>query len=246
MTADTLVIVPTKGRSHLIPRLLDSIESTAVDEVDIVLVVCAAEVPSYSHLLEHQHGFDVWILTAEDDATYPSKVNQAAKKYAHRYRYFAIWNDEHEAITPGWDQAFKAAIGDEPFGLAYGPDGVWEEGQVPAAPFLTTSMQTALGWVALPGLQHILVDNVWMDLAASTGALHFLPEVRIQHHHLDIGEAEPDATYAETQNNEARNQQDRETWWAWLGDQVTPELETVPGSPRAADVERLRALWGPA
>lgn len=173
----------------------------------------------------------VSVLQVPDDYAYPEKLNKAAAEHAFEYRYLALFNDDHEPITPGWDVAMKAALSNDPFGVAYGPDGVWEEGQVPTAPMITSSMYTALGWIALPGLHHILVDNVWMDLAKATGTLHFLPDVRIQHHHIDNGEAPMDATYAETQNNEVRNQEDRETWWAWLG------------GPMLQDVVKLKGLW---
>lgn len=208
------------------PRLVDSIQRHSEEQPAIYLVVDEAETPAYLAAIEpYAH---VSIFFVKNGSTYPEKLNTAADTLAPHFRYMALLNDDHEVMTPDWDRLFKGALGDDPFGVAYGPDGVWEDGQVPTAPFITTSMHRALGWVALPGLQHILVDNVWMDLAKRLDTLHFLPEVRIQHHHLDNGEAAMDATYAETQNNEARNQADRERWWEWMGsstDGIQPDSE---------------------
>jgi hypothetical protein len=237
--ADTLVIVPTKGRPQQFVRLVRAIWDTAAEPVDILALHSPGDFQNYrEHLSAMQHDAKpLWPLRsvtvpAEFDS-YSGKLARAAtamRKYVTSHRFLAVLNDDHEPVTSGWDRAFKDAIGNESFAVAYGPDGVWEDGQVPTAPFLTSSIVTALGWIALPGLQHILIDNVWMELAQGTDTLHFLRDVRIQHHHVDNGEAKWDATYRETQNNEPRNQQDRERWWAWQAD------------GRESDIAKLRAL----
>jgi hypothetical protein len=226
---DLCVIVPSKGRAHYIPRFLGGIDR-ADSAVDVLLVVCASDLPDYIDFTKRDN---VNILVVDDDFTYPMKLNAGAQLVADNYTYLALWNDDHEAITPGWDTQMKAALGDDHYGVAYGPDGIWEDGQVPTAPMLTSKMYTTLGWVALPGLHHILVDNVWMDLARGCGTLHFLPDVRIQHHHHLNGEAELDDTYAETNMQPERDDEDRTRYWDW-------EL-----TDKEADIQKLRFLWLP-
>lgn len=235
---DLIAIVPTKGRPHLIPRLVNGIHATAGEPVDVMLVICESEWPVYAAVVkELQAAHPDRLLSpmlVKDDATYPSKLNDAGQYLQSSggdYHFYALFNDDHEPVTPGWDVALKDAIGDEYFAVAYGPDGVWEEGQVPTAPVVTASLFETLGYLALPTLGHILVDNVWMDLARWCGTLHFLPEVRIQHHHIDNGEAEPDATYLETQNNDERNARDREVYASWFTED------------RWVEGDKLRALW---
>jgi hypothetical protein len=240
MSSDTLAIVPTKGRPQFMKRLISSIRRSAHENIDIELVICESEGAIYSETIEtlrwmaanvNDGYFDgVFMTVVHDTATYVEKINYAAEEYADRYKYLFIPNDDHEVMTPGFDVAFKEAIGDAPFGLAYGFDGIWTEGQVATAPFMTASIWSALGYVALPSLFHILVDNVWVDLAKDQGACHYLPEVLVQHHHIDNGEAEHDATYAETNGNEQRNQHDREAWWEWLA------------NGRITDAAKLRSL----
>jgi hypothetical protein len=239
--SDTLVVIPTKGRPAQLERLVNSLWKTAAEPVDILLVLSEGEQELYNETVSQLWAYTPSLhinfdsMFVASDATYPDKLNATVdfiREGGHRYVF--VPNDDHEAITVGWDRAYKDLIGDEPFGLAYGPDGVWEDGQVPSAPFLTATFVTTLGFLALPGLQHILVDNVWMDLAKALSVCHFTRDVRIQHHHLDNGEAEVDDTYRETQHNDARNREDRMVWWRWL-----------ESSERLAQEKSLAALWSP-
>jgi hypothetical protein len=237
MSADTVVIVPTRGRPAGFERLVRSIWATQSEATDIVGVINLDDLANYEETLDRLRldlpggRSGLWVHSAANDLAYRGKINDAAWSLAGDYRFMFIPNDDHEVLTPGWDRAFKDAIGDEPFGLAYGNDSIWVEGQVPTAPFLTTSLHSTLGWTANPELEHILIDNTWLDLARWCGTAHYLPEVMTVHHHLDNGEAEMDATYAETQHNEARNEADRAAYRDWYENR------------RWIEGDRLRALW---
>jgi len=209
--SDLAIIVPTKGRPKLARRLVHAIERTAHEDYELVFVVNASEAAVYDRVLA---GRNCVMLLVPDDSTYPSKLNHAAEQFHRSYRYLALLNDDHEPQTPGWDVKLKNAIGDEAFGIAYGPDGIWEDGRIPSAPVITSSMYERLGWVALPGLHHILVDNVWWDLSEALGTRHFLPDVRIQHHHYTTGAAVKDETYIET-SNQGHQDEDSVTYFAW-------------------------------
>lgn len=237
--ADTLTIVPTRGRPDLAGRLVKSIWANADGPMDIVLVVNRDELSLYVDRLKrlgwHGRGNDSLIIhEVSNFLGYAGKIDVAASIWAKKYRYMFIPNDDHEVMTAHFDTAFKTVIRDEPYGLAYGQDGMWKAGEVPTAPFMTTSFRLTLGWTCLPGLQHILIDNVWMDLAKALRVCHYLPEVEVLHRHVDNGLAVMDDTYRETQNNEPRNQQDRERWWEWLESDERTENE-----------QALANLWKP-
>lgn len=238
---ETLVILPTRGRPEGAGRLIRSIWKNQADPTAIWMTVNEDDAENYRALASELHDelpvlSAFWFLIVPNDLAYPGKINYAAVAVAKHPepKYLFIPNDDHEVLTPDFDRIFKDAIGDVPFGLAFGNDGIWTEGQTPTAPFISGSIATTLGWAALPGLGHILVDNVWLDLARWTGTSHFLPDVSVQHHHLDNGEAEKDATYAETQNNEERNESDRQVYADWYHHQ------------RWIDGDLLRALWNGA
>ena len=216
--SDLLIIVPSKRRPTNVTRLVDAIHATAAEPVDILVVVCSNEVTEYEAAIAT---FDktVGILIVDDDFEYPQKLNAAAAATADQYRYLGLFNDDHVPESPGWDTKLKTALADDAFGVAYAPDGIWEDGQVPTAPLITSSMQLTLGWVALPGLHHILVDNVWKELAEACGTLHFLRDVRIQHHHRTNGLALDDQTYRDTADgNRAGQDSDRYDAWKQSGE----------------------------
>jgi hypothetical protein len=222
--SDTLVIVPTKGRPHLIQPQYEAIYATVSEPVDIVYVICESDWPNYQEVTD---AIPENVLVVGDDATYPSKLNAAAEAFADQYKYLVLFNDEHRPETVGWDARFKEALGDESYGIAYGYDGIWPEGTIPSAPMLPASMYAKLGWVALPGLHHILVDNVWLELARAVGTIHFFPDVHVIHHHRNIG-AQDDATYRETNDNQAHQDEDSATYYEWMrGDGFRDAVEKL-------------------
>lgn len=239
MTADLLIVVPTKGRTRMIRRLYESIVAHSIEEADILLLVGWNEYDEYAvevARIKQSIHFELSILPVGDvDATYPEKLNLGGRFAIEDggYNYLALFNDEHEVMTYGWDTRFKEVLRGQPFGIAYGPDGIWANGEIPSAPMITVSMYRALGWVALPGLWHILVDNVWKDLATACGTCFFLPDVLIKHHHRQLTGA-TDATYAETNDIQWRQDADSATYYAWKDHQGEWD-----------DVAKLKELWLP-
>jgi len=202
-----MILVPSRGRPENVRRLWNAIQNTAAEPV---------------HL---------FVRTDDDDIRYPflesvtyhrgprlrlgGTYNEMAATVYQSYRFLGLWNDDHLPTTPGWDVAMKAAI-TEPFGVSYAPDGNWENGELPTAPIVTSSMFEALGWVCLPGLTHWFVDNVWKTLGEDTKSLHFLPKVRVEHYHRVNGKAEDDQTYRDANDNHAQNHSDASRYHQWL------------------------------
>lgn len=203
-----LVIVPSRGRPGNVERLRNAIRDTAVLSPDIVVCLDDDDEANYPRL---------------DDVTYmisPRKrlaewQNAAAAEHAHAYDYLALFGDDVVPETPGWDALLIAGIEHLPFGVAYGDDGIQHAG-LPTHPIVPSSMYEALGWIALPGIKHLYLDNVWKALGEATGTLYYDDFVKIPHLHRNLGLAPADRTYFEANDTE-QAEYDRLRFEEWLG-----------------------------
>jgi hypothetical protein len=83
----------------------------------------------------------------------------------------------------------------------------------------------ALGWMALPALDHYYIDNVWHELAAHARCLAYCPDVVVEHaHFLRDKTVEHDATYKET---EQRFWPDQAAFQTWEAAQMAVDVITV-------------------
>lgn len=95
--------------------------------------------------------------------------------------------DDHRFRTEGWDTAIRAKLLAEP-GVAYAYDGfrsAWA-----SAWWTNMVIVRTLGWLAVPGSMHLTIDDVFMDIGAGLGRLHFMPEILIEHLHPAGGKVE--------------------------------------------------------
>ena len=67
-----------------------------------------------------------------------------------------------------------------------------------------------MGWVALPGLDRLYIDTVWLRIAQARGICRFLSDVVVSHHHFSNGKAMMDKTYRKP--NKIR---DKEIYTEW-------------------------------
>lgn len=95
--------------------------------------------------------------------------------------------DDHRFITPGWDVAIRDKLLAEP-GVAYAYDGfrsAWA-----SAWWTNMIIVRTLGWLAVPGSMHLTIDDVFMDIGAGLGRLHFMDHLLIEHLHPAGGKVE--------------------------------------------------------
>lgn len=219
-----LVIVPSRGRPHNVQRLVDAIRATATTDPTIIIGLDEDDEANYPRL-------DGVRYSVGPRTRFCRTVNDIAVEEGPRYDYLAILGDDVVPETVGWDEQLIAAIADDPFGIAYGADGNWPNGELPTHIVVTSSMVEALGWVCVPVLAHLCADLGWKDLAEATGTLHYLPAVSMQHLHRWGDRAPDDQTYREANGTE-QAAQDHTAYQEW---RESPAFDDA--------VAALRALW---
>lgn len=138
-------------------------------------------------------------------------------------RVVASIGDDHRLVGD-WETQVLDAVGDGP-AIVYGDDGIQGEA-LPTACFVSAVIVDALGWMCLPGLEHLYCDNVWKVLGEKAGVLRYLPDMSTPHLHPVAGKAEWDDSYRES-NHPAKYEADRRVFEAWLANGADRDAATV-------------------
>jgi hypothetical protein len=132
--------------------------------------------------------------------------NQAFTRHPDR-EWYGILCDDVVPETDCFDLRLIEAAGSD--GFAFGDDGI--NGGKHATHFVIGGdLVRSVGWLSLPGLDRIYIDTVWNDIARSRDVHHYIPHVKLTHHHFSNGKALFDQTYRKT-----RKDHDRALYEAW-------------------------------
>ncbi len=224
--AELVVIVPSRGRPGNVAALAEDFAATAGFEARMVVAVDDDDprLPEYERM-------PIWELPqfhlrVGRRLRLGGTLNEVAAEYVGWYDVIGFMGDDHRPRTEGWALEVLTEQRWPNSSIVYGDDKLQGE-RLPTAVFMHTWVIRALGWMALPGLTHLYVDNVWLELGRAAGILRYLPNVVIEHMHPAAGKAPRDAGYDEA-NAPAVDAADRAVFEHWRDEQL------------AADVERLR------
>jgi hypothetical protein len=229
-----VVIVPTRGRPHNIPPLIEAFDATTTAETWLQVAVDGDP--------EHQQDYaEAWDeLALLDDAVYQlwigsqrlgmcARLNNATTSVLDEQcdptdrLILGFMGDDHRPRTVGWDQAIIDAM--PPLGVVYCDDGFQGE-NLPTSVFMDAELVRRLGWMVPPGIGHLFCDNAWKALGEALGTLAYLPDVLIEHMHPHAEKAPMDAGYAEV--NSARQwEADEAAFRRWLAADLARDVARV-------------------
>ena len=207
----SLALIPSRGRPDAAKELADNFAETAlitkliyaVDEDDATL-------DRYKELL----GEDMVAVTPSAGVrgvVYP--LNYWIRQYKNDYDYFAFMGDDHRPRTKGWDIVFAKVI-DMGADIVYGDD-LFQGKNLATAGMISARVVKAFNGMAPDVLQHLYIDNFWMQIGYDLKTLYYCPEVIIEHLHYINGKAEKDELYTVI-NSEERYQVDGQKFKAYV------------------------------
>jgi len=125
-------------------------------------------------------------------------ANELAVPRAGQYRFIGALGDDNVPETPGWDTRVMAALESTPF--AFGNDlyPLRPPGTQVTHVFTRAEVIAALGYLGVPALAHMYVDDAWGAWGRACG-ITFLADVIIRHQHFTTGAAPIDDTYRAAQ-----------------------------------------------
>ena len=230
---DLLVIVPTRGRPHAIPEIVQAWDDTAATAH--VLFAVDTDDPELAAYKKHAAAYkaDPRVrFTFGKRRRLVGTLNAQAVKAAKQYRYLAFLGDDHRprpAAMP-WDARIRECLSGGP-GIVYGNDLL--QGEVMAtAVAMTSDIVSTLGYMAPSSLVHLCVDLVWVEWGRGMGRITYLPDMVIEHLHPAAQKSDMDSVYEECNSQEQ------------VASDSAAYYEYRDGGGLAADVSKLRALVG--
>jgi hypothetical protein len=179
MSADLVVIVPTRGRPHAARELRQAFRDTSTGNTELVFAVDSDDPtrPEYGHddvIVAPGPSNMVTTLNYVASALLPPRIGRPFG--------VAFMGDDHRPRSAGWDSAYLETLCELRTGLVYGDDLVQGE-SLPTQIAMTSDIIRAVGYMAPPDLVHLFVDNFWMSLGRLAGCLRYRPDVVIEHVH---------------------------------------------------------------
>lgn len=180
---DILIIVPSFKRQKKIMECINAWRETTSGKSDFLLVLESKDdgYPTASDIM----------VKVGDYGCVGKAMNEAFKAYPN-YKFYAHINDDHHFRTKGWEEMVMEALKNG--GFAYGNDLLQGE-KLASAVIISGDIVRKLGYMAVPELTHLYLDDCWMDLGRKINKLFYLPEVVIEHMHPGAGKATMDEEY---------------------------------------------------
>ncbi|MFE0470495.1 hypothetical protein ACFW2V_02615 [Streptomyces sp. NPDC058947] len=203
MADDLLVIIPTRGRPHAIPEIMQAWDDTGAT-ADVLFAVDTDD-PELAAYKKHAATLKADIrvrFTFGKRRRLVGTLNQQAVKAAKTYRFLAFLGDDHRprpADRP-WDARIRECLSGGP-GIVYGNDLLQGEAMATAVA-MTSDIVETLGYMAPPAMEHLCVDLCWVDWGRGMGRITYLDDMVIEHLHPANGKAETDAGYEEANSSD--------------------------------------------
>lgn len=223
---ELLVIVPTRGRPHNIPRILDAWDKTNAHEHAELLLAVDADDPRH-HVYQAFRSPDCLVLDHPVHVPMVTKLNDTARYSltVHDWPYVAFMGDDHVPRTKDWTERYVEELRELGTGVVYGDDLV--QGRKLCTQWaMTTDIVRALGRMVPAPVEHMYCDNSIMDLARALDRLRFLPDVQIEHKHPVAGRGAWDAGYARV-NSREQYRRDHASYTQWRENDMQRDVALI-------------------
>lgn len=218
MTADLLIIVPTRRRRANVERFIEAFDATREARTDLLILADDGD-GSYDGLTLPAR----CDLVSQERAQLGPKINRYAVPLAQIYPAIGFLADDCVPETPGWDATLLSYL-DVP-GIAYPENG--RRRDIGEHQVISSQIIRALGWYFEPSLMHYWTDTVLADLGRAAGCYRYVPEAVVTHRHYDCG-GRHDEVYAESV--EANGSSDAIAYQHWRAQRMAADIETVRGA----------------
>lgn len=199
---DLIVLIPSRGRPQSVAPLREAFANTCTLDTRLIFVVddddetlddymaeVSADVPGF---------YRAELGAMEDSHSMVYALNGAAMMVINTFipapYAIAFMGDDHRPRTKGWDEVYLNELSELGSGLVYGNDLLQCE-RLPTQVAMTADIIKAIGAMAPPSLQHLAVDNFWLELGHGANCITYLPDVVVEHLHPFADKADMDDGY---------------------------------------------------
>lgn len=228
---ELVVLVPTRSRPHLVPRMVDAWFKTGafgVAELHFVIDQDDMSFDQYRRMFDRYPSVNYGIRP-EWQPMVP-KLNYGAVLAAEHATNVAFMGDDHVPRTEMWAHKLIAAHLAHGPSIAYGRDG-FQDKALPTWWSMSSSIIGKLGRMVPAPVQHLYCDNAVKMLGEEIERLVYLEDVLIEHMHPIAGKAKMDDQYVRV-NRKQQYARDEAAFRGWMAD----------GLDR--DARLLASIWG--
>lgn len=223
MTAELIVIVPTRSRPHNVGPVVKAWQDTDAfrhgAELHFVIDGDDPEYDAYDAVLSEVRDMAsyndrsiTWAVHGTWQPLVP-KLNSAAAELLLWAPYaLGFAGDDHLPRTKGWVRRYLSALREPGAAIVHGNDG-YQGGNLPTEWAVRADVVRAVGMVPAP-VEHLYCDNAVRDLGNATYSLRYLDDVSIEHMHPVAGKADDDEQYQRV-NGRQQYRGDRRAYREW-------------------------------
>jgi len=231
---DLAILVPSRGRPKSVTRLTEACKALCTSDYQLVWAFDDDD-PDLTENMERAHWTAAPYIFHGARQGLAAWTNEMWRELEGEFRFFASIGDDHEPLTPRWDDLMIAALETNGGGFAYcdngHPDPNWPEMCVVSAEILSE-----LGWFAEPTMLHYCIDVVWRDLGEAAGCLYYLPDVVMLHHNWALHPGRPELRDQTYWDNQLRGREDVHAHETWQDKRKAGDVTKV-----TAALEKIRA-----
>jgi hypothetical protein len=212
-------------RMTSLERMLKSWKETTEGSSSIVILLDTDDEQAIEFLYENYPHVLHLSIPARQGSNFVTKLNLYNQKLLGKSTITGVIGDDFIFKTENWESTLIDHTRRNKVAVMYGNDLL--QGEVlPTAPFITSNIIRALGYIAPWSIQHLYSDNFWKDLGIRLNCLKYFPEMIIEHAHWSIGKAEKDKQYERVA---ALDTQDRAAFDEYREKLFDKEIERVKG-----------------
>lgn len=192
-------LVPSRGRPQNAARLLMAFQATCLTETALTFCVDDDDptLDEYKDIVTSARHVNTGVTVGARIKMGPT-LDKNAVKVARAYPndIIGFMGDDHLPLTPGWDATLQADLDAMKVGIWYGNDTI-QGPNIPTAVAMTANIINEIGYMVLPDLIHMYIDNFWKVLGDGAQVLRYRHDTIIEHVHPLAGKTPWDAGYVE-------------------------------------------------
>lgn len=200
----TIVITPTRGRPDNFARMVKFCQEMSASGVDVYAGVDEDDPKIWNyHQVRPQFGHvKIFVGPRKTLSAWTNELAmQAIENVGTDCVYLVSMGDDHVVRSSFWDIKMQSILKMLPGpGFVYGDDLMNGSGLCTCW-MASAQAVDALGWMMLPRLKHMYVDNAIMELGEAANRLTYISNLTIEHLHPAIKKSELDSTYLEAEDN---------------------------------------------
>lgn len=188
-----MFVLPTLNRPKLLQKCMESAIKTRFSHSCLVLVDQFDPSRKEYESLDFPLQFTFMITQG---VTMAEKV---AEVFDDSWAFCGIINDDFEFVTEEWDLKLLKYLDGKTF--VSSNDRVQRSFIKPSGVTVwSTPLLKTLNWKSFfpPGMNHLFIDDIWLQLGNATGSWRLAADVIVLHNHVLDGKMEQDATFHKT------------------------------------------------